>query len=345
MGCGVLQKSGRQFLGDTQFYEEQYEQYYERPGVMHFDSARYSIMADWMAAALGSFTPRNILDVGCGTGRSMAAIHAVYPDAAIEGIEPSVGNAEKAIQAGFRVHSTRLNASQTLSNNYDLIYANNVLQHVVDPIEFLSDVAARLAPTGRAAFVLPDAAEPCKEMMWCDHNFSFRPSDIARMAKLVGLQMTGWLTNPPHHTLRNKQLTILQRPKGRNSEFVLQPDLYSLDVLLDRRTAYMRKWEAMDDLLVKRTAGFDRVFNFGASMWTWLIAGYCPKYWSKVQTCLVDGEKGKCVGKQVIPTADANLDGKSAIVLGINPENQTAFADRLKGRGAQLITWSDWITL
>jgi hypothetical protein len=91
MDCGLLRKALGRFLGHSQFYEEQYENYYSRPGAAHYDRAGYDAMAEWMRSALGSFEPNSILDIGCGAGWSMTATAAFYERTMIEGVSPRLG--------------------------------------------------------------------------------------------------------------------------------------------------------------------------------------------------------------------------------------------------------------
>jgi SAM-dependent methyltransferase len=331
-------------LGHGRFYEEQYRNYYERPNVEKFDRARYTAMARWMASALDpGFAPRTILDVGCGAGWSMTAVSEIYRGAAVAGIEPSAVNAEKARQAGFHVWQSRLDET-AVTAQHDLIYSNNVLQHVTDPASFFGDLARRVAQDGRIALVLPDASEPSSEMMWCDHNFSFRPKDLAGLAGLAGLEVVNWQPNPPDNALLNKQIVILKR-RDRSPSPALVPDpRLPVEVLFAARAAYMMQWPELDRQLARRTAGHARVFNFGASMWTWLLAGYCPEYWQSVERCLVDGGSGTCVDKAVASPSDVSFTGADCIVLGINPANQNAFAARLQDLGATVIGWSDIVS-
>jgi SAM-dependent methyltransferase len=345
MSCGLLRKAGGQFLGNSRFYEEQYENYYKRPGVARYDGPRYAAMAAWMKAALGEFVPQTILDIGCGAGWSMAATASIFNQAAIQGVEPSAANADKAKQAGFVVYPTRLGSGQTFAKKYDLIYSNNVLQHVVNPMGFLNDITAHLSPDGYVVFILPDAAEPSNEMLWCDHNFSFRATDLALLSRRTGWRMSGWQPNPADNSLLNKQLVILRREGASEVREITPDNGQTAEEMFERRSSYLLKWRALDRELTRRSAGFDRVFNFGASMWTWLLAGYCPTYWSKVKACLVDGERGLSVDKEVIPTEDVSLTEDDCIVLGVNPVNQAAFADRLRGQAARVITWSDQMAL
>jgi SAM-dependent methyltransferase len=345
MICGLLQVGGGRMLGHSRFYEKHYRNYYERPNVEKFDRARYTAMARWMVSALDAgFTPHTILDVGCGAGWSMTATRELYPGAAIAGIEPSAVNAEKARRAGFEVSQSRLDETDAAVRNHDLIYSNNVLQHVTDPASFFDNLAGQLADGGRIALVLPDASEPSNEMMWCDHNFSFRPNDIARLARPAGLEVKNWQPNPPDNALLNKQIIILKRRDGSPSPAAIPESHQPADVLLAQRAAYMMKWPELDRELTRRTAGHARVFNFGASMWTWLLAGYCPAYWQSVHSCLVDGGNGTCVDKAVASPSDVSFTREDCIVLGINPVNQDGFAARLQDLGPTIIGWSDNVT-
>lgn len=341
--CGLLRKSFARFIGNGRFYEEQYENYYNRPGAGHYDKARYDAMADWMQSALGALEARSILDIGCGAGWSMAATSARFTKATIEGVEPSFGNAERARKAGFVVHSTRLGYGQMLSKKYDLVYAHNVLQHVVDPIGFLANISSHLTPGARVVFILPDADEPSNEMMWCDHNFSFRAADIALLADRTGFHVTVWQPNPANSALLNKQLVILART-DYETKLALPSSAYSPDELFERRAEYFLRWRALDEELKKRVGEYKRIYNFGGSMWTWLLAGYCPIYWTRVEACLVDGAYGRVIDKTVLSPSEISLSNDDCIVLGINPANQ-AFAKRRFSPDVHIVSWSDQIAI
>ena len=344
MTCGLLQKSGRRFLGHGRFYEEQYQDYYERPGIEQYDGGRYVVMAEWMKSALGDdFAPQSVLDVGCGAGWSMQAVKRLYPDATIAGIEPSTINAAKARLAGFCVAEERLGEGLPADQPYDLIYSINVLQHVVDPASFCKDLAARLTERGRIALVVPDASEPSHELMWSDHNYSFRPGDLSGLARQAGLQVVNWEPNPLNNALLNKQIVILTRADGSHARDILIDTPPAINSLFAKRASYMSTWQTLDYALMDRFAGHDRIFNFGASMWTWLLAGYCPNYWRSVSACLVDGGSGRCVDKVVASPTDIRFVEGDCIVLGVNPVNQAGFERRLRGLGVDIVGWTDKI--
>jgi SAM-dependent methyltransferase len=345
MSCGLLQKKDRRFVGHDPFYEEQYQNYYERPSVERFDRGRYVAMAEWMKSALGeSFTPRSILDIGCGAGWSMEATQRIYTTATISGIEPSIANAQKARSAGFEVLSTRFGNGARLSRPHDLIYSNNVLQHVTDLRGYCLDLAANLAAGGCIAIILPDATEASNEMLWCDHNFSFRPKDLLALAEPAGLRVHNWQSNPPDNALLHKQMVILTKADHSRVQADLPGRPLSSDALFEQRSSYMTKWQRLDEELTRRTAGRNRVFNFGASMWTWLLAGYCPNYWNSVSVCLVDGGSGQCMDKPVASPADIEFSDGDCIALGVNPANQAGFEEKLRRPGIDIVGWADLIS-
>jgi SAM-dependent methyltransferase len=345
MSCGLLQKKNRRFVGHSNFYEKHYQNYYERPGVEHFDRSRYVAMAEWMKSALGSdFAPRSILDVGCGAGWSMQLAQQLYPAAKISGVEPSMINAGKAQSAGFEVVCDRFGDGAPLPGQYDLVYSNNVLQHVTNLQGFFGDLAASLVPDGRIAMILPDASNPSNEMLWSDHNFSLRPSDVVALSTYAGLRLENWQSNPPKNSLLDKQLVILA--KGEHSNY--RPDLstisFTSEELFRQRSAYLSDWRELDEELTRRIAGYKRVFNFGASMWTWLLAGYCPNYWRSISGCLVDGGRGHWIDKIVASPGEVALSKGDCIVLGVNPANQLQFERKLGPLGAKIVGWADLIS-
>jgi SAM-dependent methyltransferase len=345
MSCGLLQKKGQRFIGHSQFYEEQYQNYYERPNVERFDRGRYVAMAEWMKSALGDdFAPRSILDVGCGAGWSMEATQRIYRTATIAGVEPSIANAQKARSAGFEVLSTRFGDGTVLSDQYDLIYSNNVLQHVTDLPGYFRDLAANLGVGGRIAMILPDATDPSNEMLWCDHNFSFRPKDFAALAEPIGLHICNWQSNPPDNALLHKQIVVLAKSGHSRIKVDIPERALSAAALLQQRSLYLSKWQELDGELTRRTAGHNRVFNFGASMWTWLLAGYCPNYWSSVSACLVDGGSGRCMGKPVASPVELEFSAGDCIALGVNPASQAGFERKLSGLGVNIVGWADLIS-
>jgi hypothetical protein len=74
-----------------------------------------------------------------------------------------------------------------------------------------------------------------------------------------------------------------------------------------------------------------------------VLAAYCPRYWSRVVCCLVDGFAGRCIDKEVTPFASVSLSGADMLVLGTNPYVQTRLVERFAGQGLRAVAWNDVI--
>jgi SAM-dependent methyltransferase len=341
--CGLVQRIGTQFLGNTRYYEERYANYYSRTGASRYDAPRYEVMADWMRRALGDWMPRRVLDVGCGAGWSMLATRTQFPDAHFEGIEPSDDNAAIAESYGFVVHRTRLGHDSSFEGRFDLVYANNVFMHVVQPVEFLRDLRRALAPGGRIVLVCPDSTEATSELLWADHNYSFTPAHVARLADVAGLRVMRWSACPNVVSVLNKQLIVLIDAAELEGPGVEVPAPPEPAALYDERHSYLTRWNVLADRLVTDIGSARRVFNFGSSMWAWLLASYCPEYWARVGTVTIDGFDGMCQGKPVQPFEAVDFQATDALVLAINPGSQPEARRRFEGLPASVVAWNDLI--
>ena len=346
--CGFIVRTENRFVGQTKFYEENYISYYQRPGALVHDRHRYQVMAEWMKRSVPDLNPKRILDVGCGAGWSMAEVTALYPDAIVEGVEPSHSNSKAAIDAGYVVHVGKVTSEIRLPHKYDLIYAKNVLTHVVDIVDFLKGIAGLLTPTGRVVILTVDSRTPSNEFLWCDHNFSFLPNHIKDLAEKAGLVFHGYERNPDDVTILDKQIVVLGLDKSPSPQsLTTSVDGYNADKsqsLFAERSHYVELWKALRIDLDERTRGYKRIFNFGASMWTFLLAGNCPEYWNRIDSCLVDGAEGQCVGKPVVPFSTIKFTKDDVVVLGTNPRTQGNFTKKFENLDCTVLTWGQDIS-
>ncbi|WP_454083987.1 methyltransferase [Georgenia sp. Marseille-Q6866] len=112
---------------------------------------------DAAAAALGT-APRDVVDLGAGTGTGTLAIARRFPGARVHSIDASpamlerLGAAAAAAQLGDRVeaHLADLDGDwpTVLSGTVDLAWAALSLHHVSDPAEVLRQVFGALRPGG-----------------------------------------------------------------------------------------------------------------------------------------------------------------------------------------------------
>lgn len=106
-----------------------------------------------LAARLGPGT--RVLDAGCGSG---AFLHAVRERSAVvtTGIEPHESFREHLRREGFEVYPSLLECSGEV---YDLVVLFHVLEHLEDPVKFLTQLRPFLAPRGTLVVEVPNLAD------------------------------------------------------------------------------------------------------------------------------------------------------------------------------------------
>jgi len=341
--CGVAQRTRAHFLGLTQYYEEDYAKYYDRPGTGQFHAARYRVLAEWMAAVLGSLSPSTILDVGCGQGWGMEAMKAFYPQAHIEGLEPSRHNSEVARQKGFRVHEGRLGEIDMPPVRYDLIYSNNVIQHVTDARKFLTSLKELAGENGVIVITCPDGSIPNIEILWADQNFSFLPAHLLALCEDVGFPVMKWLRSPFSASVPPAQMVLFENRRLREASLGRDVPAPDLKGVYRARCEYLHSFAQIDDYFCSRIKDSERVFNLGASYWSSILAAYCPRYWQQVSACLVDntGNGGQqFLDKAVLERGSIEPGRTDTLILGTSPMTHEALREKFLPSWSRVVSWN-----
>lgn len=113
---------------------------------------------------IGSVSPREVVDLGCGPGNSTAVAASRWPNAQIQGIDSSPEMIEKA-RAG---HPDMQFAVQDLQSwlaagelHVDVVFSNATLQWIPDHLALLPDLVSAVRPGGWLAIGVPgNFAEP-----------------------------------------------------------------------------------------------------------------------------------------------------------------------------------------
>jgi len=108
--------------------------------------------------------PRRILEVGCGACQSLISLRKAGHD--VVGVDPSPIAARWAETLDIEVLQTFF-GSDLFSEEFDLTFGADVLEHVEEPINFLRDMIAATVPGGLVLVAVPDC------------TFSVRSGDIS----------------------------------------------------------------------------------------------------------------------------------------------------------------------
>lgn len=338
MSCGAAQRVRVPMLSFTDYYETDYANYYERPGTELFHKQRYSLIWDWICTSTTIGGPKRVLDVGCGQGWLMDLIRETFPDAVIEGVEPSSHNVEVARKKGHHVHEGRLDDVRSTLNPFDLVVSTNVLQHVSDPRDFLDSLSNLASESGLIVVTCPDGGRPNIELLWADQNLSITYESLHRLAisSLPASREIKIIQSEGKSAALPPALLLAAQVGGRSTEVEFDE---SLESLFKKRVGYLNSFRLIDDFLSDQSEGCSCVVNLGASYWSSVLAAYCPKYWSRVSRCCVDDPKGQTefFGKYVIETSE--VSSNSCVVLGVAPSAQNNAAKMFSGKYKRVVCW------
>lgn len=125
-----------------------------------FEAERDRPARDLLARLPEDLAPREIWDLGCGTGQHAAALGRRYPDAAVHGLDSSAEMLATARTADPVIDWRQGDiATWTPGQPADLIFANASLQWVPDHQALIPRLARCLAPAGVIAIQMPMAWE------------------------------------------------------------------------------------------------------------------------------------------------------------------------------------------
>jgi SAM-dependent methyltransferase len=206
----------------------------------------------------------DVLDFGCGVGSALLTFSNLHPSWRLYGAERSARGKDRLREIpGFVELFTCPPADIPL--RFDLITLLHVLEHVLDPIDALRDLAGRLESDGAVFVQVPDAARSPYDLVVADHLTHFTPETLVLAAGRAGLAIFD-LTD----ALLPKELTLLAKPNSRTED---------APVAVDPRAA-MQRVSAQVDWLVSQAEAANSISHesrsfglFGTSIsGTWLAA-------------------------------------------------------------------------
>lgn len=139
-------------------------------------------------AALDGFD--SVLDVGCGMGLNLAAIHRAFPDVALAGTDLSpeiLGLAREHLGAGTNPELDVLDLSQrALPRQYDVVLCNQVLEHIDDDRTAMAHLVEMCR--GTLIITVPGGKFNSTSRV-VGHYRHYRRQDLVRLARDAGVEV------------------------------------------------------------------------------------------------------------------------------------------------------------
>ena len=108
-----------------------------------------------LRAVLGDHPVRRLLDVGCGLGFYLRAMHEAWPDAKAQGVELVDAAASRAERPGVEVLRQPWESVELPAGEFDIVTLIHFLEHQTDPGADIERAAALLTPGGALVVEVP----------------------------------------------------------------------------------------------------------------------------------------------------------------------------------------------
>lgn len=192
--CGGVQKitddAWRE--GTAEIYAA-YEPYHQAGGAEQrvFDGsgasqARSLKFLDHLLTTAGASGTGRLLDVGCGSGTLLKAMHELRPGWKLTGSE--LGGAQReAVLARPGVEGFCFGPLTDIEDHFDLVTMVHVLEHVEDPAAFLRQGAGLVVDGGAVGVQVPDHTQNPFDLLIFDHCTHFTADTLAVTAGRAGL--------------------------------------------------------------------------------------------------------------------------------------------------------------
>lgn len=162
--------------------------------------------------------PKNILDVGCGTGFLASVIKKIYPNSHVEGIDISSSAINIARKKYTDIKFVKTSAEEKLpyKNNYfDLVVSGENIEHIVDTDNYLLEINRVLKKSGTFFITTPNLASWFNRLMvlFGKQPYYLEPSlrQTFPIFSFLGKTFPDNLNSPPSGHLRLFTLDMLKK--------------------------------------------------------------------------------------------------------------------------------------
>lgn len=189
--CGLVYQSPRMTAAEAnEFYAAAYRRLYQGDEDpirkdLAVQDLRAASLLDFIRPYVGSVDRH--LDIGCSAGALLQATRSAYHSQPV-GVEPGMAYRTYARGQGLTVYASLDELRQNDDGAFDLVSLSHVLEHLPNPVAYLSDLSTSLlVPGGWLLLEVPNLyAHDCFEVA---HLFSFTAATLGNVVGRAGYEI------------------------------------------------------------------------------------------------------------------------------------------------------------
>lgn len=179
---------------------------------------------------LNKINDKKVLDFGCGNGGFIKYAYEFTKNKKIKGVELETRERYYLRNEGFEIKKYIYEYDE----KFDLITMFHVLEHLIDPINFLKQLASYLNDNGEIIIEVPNSEEALIKLYnlkefedftyWSFHAFLYNNKNIERLISKCGLKIK-WKKQIQRYSLANHLYWLSnKKPNGHNEWSFLDND-------------------------------------------------------------------------------------------------------------------------
>lgn len=319
LACGLL-------VGSNQPLKNPY---HRSDGRSTHDLKRHQAVARGIRAIMVHYSFRQdsaILEVGAASFASSLHLSQLLNNSKITALEPSPEQIPETRDIRIVINDFQ---KHPFTEPFDLIFSNQVIEHLPDTRGFLKQCLINLKDEGLVLVCCPASQPVSNELLFTDHLYHFTSKAMAECAQAAGLMLID------QHQAEWDPLTwvyvLAKSEKWAPTQFPFR----EAQELYEQRCQHLEQWSHQDEQLAAQLHPGMPLALFGAGEFSQLIRAYLPKVYDRVELITTDSLTGSRIfDKPKVIFSQHQWQGYQ-ILLGVQPASRNLLEQRLTEAGIQ----------